>query len=389
MKTSYEVIVAGAGPAGSITAALLAGCGRDVLLIDKESFPRDKVCGDALPAGVMDVLVSAGMKPEIEKAFESKLFYPIKEMSLISPQGSKVVIKLQNGQGGFGPSVGRRTYLDLMIQQHALSMGAEFQQLKLLRPLMEKGRVTGIEVKGKDGVRQVDAKVVVGADGAASSVSRFLRGDSRLKDRHRAIALRAYLEGIEISPHQVEFYLHRKILPGYIWIFPVDKMTVNIGLGMRLDYYHKRESKLKLLLKEFLSFPEIRSRLKEGWLLRGMGTWPLNFGSQKGLQYAFDGALLIGDAAGFTSPLTGGGIHRSLLSGQLAAEIINQALFSGDYSRNRLMQYEMLSRKKLLADLRRLYYLQGILLRYPGLIDIMISKSWGNIIFGRAIGGDL
>ncbi len=376
MKNSYDVIVAGAGPAGSFTAAMLARSDLDVLLLDKKSFPRDKTCGDGLSSGVMDILVQAGLEPEIEEALQNGSFYPLTHMNLVSPAGKKLVAPLAEGNGNIKPCVARRTIFDTLLQRYALKMGAEFQNFKVLHPLVEKGMVVGVEVEGQGGAKQqIEAKVVVGAEGVASPTAKSMRKENSYKDRHQAIAIRAYLEGIQIKPHQAEFFLYKEILPGYAWIFPIGENRANIGLGMRLDYYHKTKGSLKSMLQAFIQFPDIRERLLQDWRLEDIAGWPLNFGSQRGLQYVFNGALLVGDAAGFTSPLTGGGIHRSLLSASLAAETIKKALSRGDLSRGGLLEYEHLCRKNLLADLRYLYYAQNLLLHFPALINPLFSRN--------------
>ncbi len=127
-----------------------------------------------------------------------------------------------------------------------------------------------------------------------------------MSDGHRAVALRAYIEDLELYPHEVEFYLYDKILPGYAWVFPAADNMANIGLGMRLDHFRRLKRNLKKMLQDFLEMPAIRERLKHGGVLRDVATWQLNFGSQRNLQHVYDGAVLVGDAAGFINPLTGG-----------------------------------------------------------------------------------
>jgi hypothetical protein len=110
---------------------------------------------------------------------------------------------------------------------------------------------------------------------------------------------------MEVYPHEVEFYLYRSILPGYAWIFPVGGDRANIGLGMRLDHYRKAGRNLKAMLEDFLAMPDINKRLKKGWVLTGVGSWPLNFGSQKHLQYVFDGASWSVTLPGLSIPSPG------------------------------------------------------------------------------------
>lgn len=385
MTDQHEIIIVGAGPAGSITAALLARDGHDVLLLDKHQFPREKICGDAISARVIDVLQEAGMKGKVESAISRGEFNPLTHMRLVSPKGHQMIAPLQKSENGFTSYVAPRIYFDVLIQQHAIESGAEFRQVKVEGPLMDNGRVIGVKVHKNNSLGKIYARIIVGADGVNSVIAPALRQKAQHSDNHRALALRAYVEDIEVYPGQVEFYLYQSILPGYAWIFPTGTSGANIGLGMRLDHYRKSPHNLKAKLDEFLAMPDIKERLKQGGRLRDIAAWPLNFGSQSNLQYSFDGAILVGDAAGFINPLTGGGIYYSLLSGQLAAQVIHKALNRGNSSLEGLQHYEKLCNGFLLANLRRIYRLQKILLRFPFLIDFFLKHMKGNSLLARTL----
>jgi menaquinone-9 beta-reductase len=375
MKSEREVIIAGAGPAGAFTAALLAAQKHDVLLLDKEQFPREKICGDAVSADVLELLIIAGMEEKIRTAFNRGNFYPLHYMRLISPHGYQKTYPLSRSANEFSACVVPRIYFDSLIQQQAIEAGAEFHQAKVKAPLIENNRVVGVKICDAHGVsKEIRSEIVVGADGVASTLAHALRKGHQRSYTHRAIALRAYAENIELYPNEVEFFIYEGILPGYAWIFPVGENRANIGLGMRLDHYHRKPRNLKAMLDQFLKLPLVNKRLKKDFKLENIATWPLNFGSQKNLQYSFDGAMLVGDAGGFISPLTGGGIHRSLLSGQLAAEIIHDALQKGDTSLTGLKPYEIRCRNQLLKSLRQTYYLTNLLLRFPFLVDIFVNR---------------
>lgn len=379
MASERDVIVVGAGPAGATTAVYLAKQGYDVLLLDRHQFPRDKACGDAVPAGAIDTLTHLGMGDKIQKAVDRGELYPLESMLLVSPKGYELEAMFHKGPEGSDSYVAPRIYFDDLIYQHAVDSGAEFRQAQVTAPLLENGRVVGVKVKEKGHTQELHSKVVIGADGVTSVIGRTLRPkENQHVDGHRAVALRAYIEGLEEFPHQVEFYLYNQILPGYAWIFPTGSGQANIGLGMRLDHFRAKKQSLEKMLDDFLAMPVIKKRLKPGWGLHSAATWQLNFGSQKHLQHVFDGAILIGDAAGFINPLTGGGIHNAIISARLAARTVHEALQRGDASRSAMQIYEQRVHEAMWDGMKRSYQFQRFLLRFPPLIDFLVKRMKEN-----------
>ena len=373
----HEVIVVGAGPAGAMTATILARKGHDVLLLDRQKFPRDKTCGDAVPAGAMELMYEMGMGEKVETAVARGEFYPAYKMQLVSPKGYVLDATFAKGRHmGLDSYVAPRLFYDAVLQQHAIDSGAEFQAMAVKEPIIENGRVTGVRAQANGGIQEFHAQVVVGADGVTSAITRALRPKKEThKDNHRAVALRAYIEDFEEIPNTVEFFLYKAILPGYAWIFPIGEGRANIGLGLRLDYFRKHKLRLDAMLQEFLDMPPIKKRLKQGGQLHDIATWQLNFGSQKQLQHVFNGALLVGDAAGFINPLTGGGIHNALISARLAAQTIHEALADGDTSRERLQLYEEHCHEEMWDSMKRSHLMQRAFLHFPFLIDWLVR--WG------------
>ncbi len=372
-----EVIIVGAGPAGAMTAIILARQGHDVLLLDRQAFPRDKTCGDAVPAGAVELMYEMGMQKKVETAVACGEFYPAYKMQLVSPRGYVLDATFAKGRHmGLDSYVAPRFFFDATLQQHAVDSGAEFQAWAVKEPIVENGRVTGVRAQVNGSVKEIQASLVVGADGVTSVMTRALRPkEGTHKDHHRAVALRAYIEDLEEIPNTVEFFLYKEILPGYAWIFPIGEGRANIGLGLRLDHLRKHKLRLNTMLQEFLEMPSVKKRLKQGGKLRDVATWQLNFGSQKRLQHTFDGALLVGDAAGFINPLTGGGIHNAFISARLAAQTIHKALVEKDTSQSRLQVYETLCQEEMGDSMKRSHLMQRAFLHFPFLIDWLVR--WG------------
>lgn len=373
MNLQHEVIVVGAGPAGAMAATILAQKGHDVLLLDRAAFPRDKTCGDAIPVGAVEAMEKYGMQAKVATAVADGQFYPLKSLLIGSPRNYEIRAPLIPGENGATAYVAPRIYLDHLLQQHAIDAGAHFQVAQVKEPIIEKGVVRGIRARIDGMAKELRAKLLIGADGVTSVIARHLRNKTHQHhDHHRAVAIRAYIHGLSEYAHEVEFYLYKAILPGYAWVFPTGPSQANIGLGMRLDHYRKYGHNLETMLKAFLDMPAIKSRLQPNWTLRDIAIWQLNFGSQPQLQHAFDGALLVGDAAGFINPITGGGIHNSIISAELAAEVGTHALQAGDVSYGQLQQYEQLCHTNLWESMRTSYRMQQSFIRFPWLVDILV-----------------
>ena len=124
--TDRDVIVVGAGPAGATAAAALAQKGYDVLLMDRHEFPRDKTCGDAVPAGAIELLWRLGMQDKIAQSVARGELYPVEGMLLVSPRGHELHAKFSHGVQGSDSYVAPRIYFDALIQEHAVASGAEF-----------------------------------------------------------------------------------------------------------------------------------------------------------------------------------------------------------------------------------------------------------------------
>lgn len=372
-----EVIVVGAGPGGATAAMSLAQKGHDVLLLDRHTFPRDKTCGDGIPGGAIDILARLGMREKITQAG----FYPARSMLLVSPSGHDFSAPFKLSAGGSESYIVPRLQFDQVLVQHAVDSGAEFVPGQAMEPLMERGRVTGIRARLNGKIQDIRAQLVIAADGATSVIARALRPDKQ-EDMHKAVAIRAYLEDFEEFAHQIEFYLYNGVLPGYAWIFPTGKGQANIGLGMRVDHFRRMKGNLEKMLDNFMGMPDIKKRLKPTTRVHSVMAWQLPFGSQR-MQRAYEGALLVGDAAGLINPLTGGGIHNAIISGDLAAAAAHDAIQANDITRQRLKQYETLCDEAMWESMRNSFLLQHWLFRFPLLVDFLIKYMGANSRFAQ------
>ncbi|ACF13278.1 geranylgeranyl reductase [Chloroherpeton thalassium ATCC 35110] len=356
-----EVLVVGAGPAGSTAAAILAQKGYDVLILDKTEFPRQKACGDGIPHSAIALLDQLGLHDQFRNTKRNE----ITGATIHSPRGQQSSINFRMRDNFFIQS---RSVFDHTLFSHALTSGAKFLKAKALEPILNQGKVVGVKARVQDEEKRIFAPITIAADGVDSAIAAPLRREKQLA-KHRAISLRGYISGLNLNPRTVEGFFPKEIVPGYLWIFPLGEKEANIGLGMRMDKYAKVGMSMKQVLQNFLASPEIKARLEPNWQLSDVRASPMNFASQKGIQLAYDGAVLVGDAASLVSPLTGGGIYNAMFSAKTAAETIHDAFQKNDFSEKKLSEYERRCWAAIRYEMKITYVVQNAISTFPFLIE--------------------
>lgn len=314
---SCDVLVVGAGPAGSAAATWLARNGFDVVLADAEEFPRDKPCGDGLTPRAIAELDRLGLSDRLEKrarnwglraaGFGQELYLPW-------PGGSLPRF------GGAVP----RTELDATIRDNALQSGAKEVTGRAVG--VDRGTanaVSAVRFKGPDGAFTVKCRTLVVADGARSQLGRSL-GRQWHRSTAYGVAARAYVTSERSDDPWISSHLelrgeNNEILSGYGWVFPLGDGTVNIGVGTLATDKHPADVNLRRLLQHY------RGSQEQPWGLHGELDRPWSAllpmgGAVSGV--AGTNWVLIGDAAGCVNPLNGEGIDYGLETGRLAAELI-------------------------------------------------------------------
>ncbi len=341
----FDVIIVGAGPAGSALAAGLARDGYSVLVLEKHRFPRDKVCGDLVSAKGLTLLAGLGCYEEIAR----RAYIPIKESVVVLDDRTLARGALPKipGLPSFGHAV-PRVELDAMIFEQAAKAGAQsvqgctVQGFELGPSLV----VVHAAVDGRD--RQFLGRFIVGADGAASVVARCAGLEMR-DARYVQLALRAYCTGFPLE-HAV-LYFAEEFFPGYAWVFPVNENVANIGVGMVKESALKHGLRLREFYARLVRYLE-RQAAERGLrveLSRPAG-WPIKTYGGARRNY-FERGLLIGDAGCFVDPISGEGIPLALETAAMAAEVIRAAFAECDFSAESLARYERRWRDRYDRDL--------------------------------------
>jgi geranylgeranyl reductase family protein len=301
MQRRFDVLVVGAGPAGSVAAreAARLGCGT-VLLVDRKDFPRQKVCAGGLTPKTCGLLRELGLW---EKA--SQAAHAICGLRVVSPSGREMT--LLEGEPG---AILNRSRLDQMLVDAAVEAGAEFRPaVAALDLLYRGGRVVG--ARTSDG--EVSARWVVVAAGGGS---RF-RWDRRAP--HIVRTRIAWFEGARFTPHVAELVYDRELLPYYGWLFPESATRVNVGISV--DGARRERPALAEVFKRFLN-RHFAERLAGSTQVGRPRGHPI-CGASRVAHRAPEGVLLAGEANGLTSLATGEGIFYATKSGALAAAAIH------------------------------------------------------------------
>ena len=320
-----EVLVVGAGPAGSACAQGLARAGVHTVLIDAHAFPRDKVCGDGLIPDAHAALQRLGVYDEVMAAARRA-----RHVACIGPRGGRVDVP---GRLAVLP----RRELDDIVCRAAVRAGAVMHApARFEAPLLDGQRVVGARVRVNDATREIRARQVVLATGAVPQA--LIAAGLCERRAPSAVALRGYIQHAGMSERitELEVVWHKRLRKGYGWIFPCRDGVFNIGVGLIHSHVQQvdgRQTMQDVNLREmFAAFCEVyapaRELARSGTMVGELKGAPLRC-SLNGAHLTRAGMLVTGEAAGSTYAFSGEGIGKALETGLLAARALIDARAAG------------------------------------------------------------
>lgn len=383
IRRSYDLVVVGAGPGGSMAAKVAAEIGLSVLLIEKRQEIGSPVrCAEGVPHDPFISFIEPDrhwIAAEVDKA----------EITVIAGEERITTI----GSGGLGYILERRVF-DRVLAEQAGIAGAEVQVKTAAVGLIYEGyRVHGIRIRGEflsgQEEMEIQSQIVIAADGVESQVGRWAGLDLQLSLEDTMVCAQYLLAGVDIDPTCTSYVIGHDIAPGgYAWIFPKGDGVANVGLGVQGDIWQgARIGEIPLELNPgcdgvmgFLTrFIESDPRIESGSPVTLVtGNVPVGISPDR---IVTDGLMVVGDAARQVDPLTGGGIVNAMTAGRLAAEVAGEAIAVGDTSRGFLSQYVERWNGSLGRKVKRNYRLR---MKFPP-IERHDERFWR--AFAIAVGG--
>ena len=374
-----SAIILGAGPSGAGTSMYLSKAGISHIIIEKDLFPRDKVCGDACSGKTAFVLRKANPQWLQEIFLQAEKFTPSHGIIFVAPNGKPLHIPFnpskQPGEQAPGFTTPRLIFDNFLFEKLPTTHNKIYQQATIKNINREAGKVTVAFVQnGQEYI--VTAPIIVGADGDKSMVRKqFL--SNHTTDKTSAVGLRAYYEGVTgmHGENFIELHFLPEVLPGYFWIFPLPNGMANVGVGILSETIRKKKINLReRMLDAIKNNPNISPRFKDTELKGKIQGWGLPMGMVQ-QPVSGDNFLLTGDAASLIDPFSGEGIGNALYSGMLAAAAITEALEKDKFDKEFLkQQYDDVLYKRLGDELKLGTTMQK-LCRYPWLFNLVVNKA--------------
>jgi digeranylgeranylglycerophospholipid reductase len=367
MKSKYDVLVVGGGPAGALAGKTAAEKGLSALIVEKR------------PAIGAPVRCAEGIgKEALHEFIDPDPRWISAEMTgaaIVAPDGFVMKLDSEKAGGKVGYVLDRKIF-DRELVWKAAEAGADVAvKSRAAAPILENGVVKGARIEFAGKTTDVKAAVVIAADGVESKFSKWCGIDTTVPVREIMSSVQYVMTDIDIDEHATVFYLGNDVAPeGYLWVFPKGKRSANVGIGIsgkKSGNGHRAKDYLDRFVKK--TFPEGKTI---EYIPGGVSVCrPLDC-------TVADGLIIAGDAARVVDPLTGGGIYNAMFTGRLAAEVAAECIGQGDVTKKALMKYDTAWREsKMGKGIGRNYHIKEYLIKQPDtkLNDIIHSVSTINM----------
>lgn len=380
-KLDTPVAILGAGPGGTTASIFLAKVGIKHIIIDKATFPRDKICGDALSGKVGSILNRIDPKLVYQLDSDDENYLNCWGVQFIAPNGEALDIKFNKDKSEqkFAPGfISKRVNFDhFLFNQINKKYATRLMGCEVKDVIVHDDRVE-IVYKESGIEKHFFTNMVIGAEGDRSIVAKKLAGH-KMDPRYYAAGLRVYYENVTgMHPQNfIELHYIKEVLPGYLWVFPLPGNQANVGIGLLSEKVKSQKLNLKkMMLNALENNVNLKERFKNAKMLGDIKGWGLPLGSKK-RKLSGERYLLVGDAGSLIDPFTGEGIGNAMISGRFAAEIAVNALQENEFSEGFFKEYDQLVYNKLWDELKLSYTIQRLLNR-PWLFNFVANRAVKN-----------
>jgi digeranylgeranylglycerophospholipid reductase len=359
LKNKTDVVVVGAGPAGSSAARIAAKSGLDVIILEKQAEVGKHVqCGEGVTCNINRI------DPEIRLKKEH-IASKIGTLKIILPNGTTLVLGRRNPHTD-GYIINRDLY-DHYLAEKAEKYGAEIRtESPALEPIIKKKRVRGVVVHNKHNHEKYElyGKVVVAADGISSLIGKEAGLPVQLEESEVCPCAESRFSNIEVDPHIIEvWFLPEGSMQGYAWVFPKSNNVANVGIGVMSHVLHQKGLNVQDILDNFIKKRFYNQNPKP--ILKMNGVVPLGICRQ----LVAPGICLCGDSGRMVSPISGAGIENSIKAGI----ILGGTIADGGFSTNNLKRYEAEYMKRIGRKMQAfLYFRKGLEVAY----DLSPNAIW-------------
>ena len=379
-QLATTAIIIGAGPAGAGTSFFLTKYGIPHIVIDKEIFPRDKVCGDACSGKTALVINRANPEWLTEILAHADRFLPSWGITFVAPNGKALDIPFAPNRTkdtkAPGFTLPRLDFDNFLFGKMPSEYCTIFQGASV-SSIESANNIVSVAMTHNGTEYNITAPLIIGADGDKSIVRKKYLSEQTAPKTY-AVGLRAYYEGVTgmHNDNFIELHFLPEMLPGYLWIFPLPNGVVNVGVGILSERI--REKKINLreqMLYAIKNNPQIAPRFANATLKDKIQGWGLPLGVER-QPLSGDNFILTGDAACLVDPFSGEGIGNALYSGMLAAAAVKEAVAQKDFSVAFLKTaYDDVVYKRLGEELKLSTTLQR-LCKYPWLFNFVVNKAY-------------
>lgn len=361
-EKEFDIAIIGAGPAGCSAALALQKSNCSVALFEKESFPRNKICGD----GVCDRSINT--LKEINPAYLEEFMATSKPLRIrnvaIGYKNHSYLIDAKS----YGYTCKRLdfdSFLFSLVQRDAKNVSI-FQNCGIRKVERTDG---GLRLYAKNG-EVFFTKILLVCNGASSMIARELTG-SKPDKSNLGVAIRAYYSGVkDLKDDTIELYYKKEFFPGYLWVFPMSGGTANVGFCcLKSDL----KDDIRSIFEKWISSDDnLRQRFAEAKSISPLvgGVIPYNVDEYDCFG---DNFFICGDAANLIDPITAGGIGNAMASGYYAAQVAEKCVLSGNYSRTATEEYSKLLQNRIGHDIHTHLFLQKMIMRHRWLIPICLQ----------------